>query len=317
MENPMSRKNALCALVVVLLIVAATASHAARKAGVVATPSVNNGDPPPGNAMALSVPQARDMLKMAIRKKYAGNAVRCWNGFCPHVMFSEATSVHVRTAGFDFLSPWTFQAYGPDSPSRDEHGEGMSVNFANFKNQEYIQVIPISSVYPKASWKTYLYNVGYLPDPARFAMQPVILAWSDAATAQAFADAFNRLLYAASHRDSTKELVTFSAAAKAWRENPAKPPLSPEAERQRILAENAIKEKNLDSAVEHFESALEVQPMWPEGWFNLAIIYAEQNNYADATDGMKHYLELVPDAPDAKDAREQMIIWEDKAKHGT
>jgi len=39
------------------------------------------------------------------------------------------------------------------------------------------------------------------------------------------------------------------------------------------------------------------------------------NNYADATDRMKHYLELAPDAPDAKDAREQMIIWEDKAKH--
>jgi hypothetical protein len=30
---------------------------------------------------------------------------------------------------------------------------------------------------------------------------------------------------------------------------------------------------------------------------------------------MKHYLELVPDAPDAKDARTQLIIWEDKAKH--
>jgi hypothetical protein len=30
---------------------------------------------------------------------------------------------------------------------------------------------------------------------------------------------------------------------------------------------------------------------------------------------MNHYLELVPDAPDAKDAREQMIIWEDKARH--
>ena len=29
---------------------------------------------------------------------------------------------------------------------------------------------------------------------------------------------------------------------------------------------------------------------------------------------MKHYLELMPDAPDAKDAHDQMIIWEDKAK---
>jgi len=34
--------------------------------------------------------------------------------------------------------------------------------------------------------------------------------------------------------------------------------------------------------------------MWPAGWYNLALIYAEQNNYADAVDRMKHYLELAP-----------------------
>jgi len=89
--------------------------------------------------------------------------------------------------------------------------------------------------------------------------------WSDEAAAQEFANAFNRLLYAAYHQDGEEEFVTFSADARAWRENPAKPPLSPEADRHRILAENAIKEKNLDSAVEHYESALEAQPMWPAG----------------------------------------------------
>jgi regulator of sirC expression with transglutaminase-like and TPR domain len=110
--------------------------------------------------------------------------------------------------------------------------------------------------------------------------------------------------------------VAFSAAARAWRENPAKPSPSREADQHRVLAENAFREKNLDSAIEHYESALEIQPMWPEGWFNLALIYSELKNYADATDRMKHYLELVPDAPDANDARTQMIIWEDKAaKH--
>ena len=105
----------------------------------------------------------------------------------------------------------------------------------------------------------------------------------------------------------------FQPKAAAWRALPAKPPLSPEAERQRILAENAIQEKDFAAAIEHYESGVETQPMWPAGWYNLALIYAEQNNYADAVDRMKHYLELAPDAPDAKDARTQMIIWEDKA----
>ena len=107
----------------------------------------------------------------------------------------------------------------------------------------------------------------------------------------------------------------FQPKAAAWRALATKPPLGEEADRHRILAENALKEKNMDSAIEHYESALEIQPTWPAGWFNLAVLYAEQKNYADATDAMKHYLELAPDASDAQQARDQMIIWEDKAKH--
>jgi len=45
------------------------------------------------------------------------------------------------------------------------------------------------------------------------------------------------------------------------------------------------------------------------------MIHGELKEYADAADCMKHYLELVPDAPDANDARNQMFIWEDKATH--
>jgi tetratricopeptide (TPR) repeat protein len=141
-------------------------------------------------------------------------------------------------------------------------------------------------------------------------MDVSIFVWSDETAAQEFADAFNRLLYASYHDE---EFVTFSAAVKVWRENPVKPPLTPEADRHRILAENAIQEKKFDSAIEHYESAVEVQPMWLAFWFNLDMLYAEQKDFATAVDRMKHYLELVPDAPDAQNARTQIIIWEDKA----
>jgi len=114
-------------------------------------------------------------------------------------------------------------------------------------------------------------------------------------------------------RSTLTNSATFNAAAKDWRKNSTKPPLSPEAEHQRILAENAIKENDLDSAARHFESLVQAQPMWPNAWFNLAVIYSGQKKYTKAVDCMKHYLTLVPDAPDAKDARTQMIVWEDKA----
>ncbi|MGO9087376.1 MAG: hypothetical protein ACLP6G_07250 [Terriglobales bacterium] len=107
----------------------------------------------------------------------------------------------------------------------------------------------------------------------------------------------------------------FQPVAAAWRALPTKPPLGPEADREWILAENALEEKNTDSAIAHYGAALAIQQTWPTGWFNLAVIYGEQNKYADAAWCMKHYLELAPDAPDARSAREQIIIWEDKASH--
>lgn len=113
----------------------------------------------------------------------------------------------------------------------------------------------------------------------------------------------------------TKNFEQFRQRAEIWRATNPKPPLDSMADREWILAENATKEKNLDSATQHYEVAVRLQPMWPVGWFNLAMIYGEQNKYAEAADRMRHYLELVPDAPDATNARAQMIIWEDKARH--
>ena len=121
----------------------------------------------------------------------------------------------------------------------------------------------------------------------------------------------NRLVYAAHHQE---DFSAFSAAAKAWRENPGKPPLSPEAERLKAATEKALEEQNIDAAVEKYERGVEIQPMWPEGWYSLATLYAPQNNYPGASNCMRHYLELVPDAPDAKEAREKMISWETKPK---
>ena len=55
-------------------------------------------------------------------------------------------------------------------------------------------------------------------------------------------------------------------------------------------------------------------PPWAAGWFNAALLYGEFGEYEYAADRMKRYLLLVPDAPDAKAAREKMIVWEEKAK---
>ena len=238
---------------------------------------------------------------------------------CATSILSEATDIRVRASGFDLAAPYTFQINagplnsnaGKVSVNFNKAGSNTKVTGGEIDAADYVQAYILSSSSPKVTWSpTPLYSVGFLPSPGGSGMDVSLFVWSDEAAAQEFADAFNRLLYAAYHNE---EFVTFGAAAKAWRENPVKPPLTPEADRHRILAENAIQEKKFDSAIGHYESAVELQPMWPAFWFNLGMLYAEQKDFATAVDRMKHYLELVPDAPDAQNARTQMIIWEDKA----
>jgi hypothetical protein len=70
--------------------------------------------------------------------------------------------------------------------------------------------------------------------------------------------------------------------------------LNPEANRERILAEDAVHDKNWDSALEHYRKGVVAQPRWSAGWWNLALIYAQEKaDYADAALCMRHYVELI------------------------
>jgi hypothetical protein len=108
------------------------------------------------------------------------------------------------------------------------------------------------------------------------------------------------------------DLADCRASAKVWREMEAKPEIPEEVYRRNVIAENAIKEKNFDKAAEEYAAALKQYPTWPQGRFNLAYIAGERKAYRVAILHMKCYLELVPDAPDARAARDRVIIWEDK-----
>lgn len=132
-----------------------------------------------------------------------------------------------------------------------------------------------------------------------------------AADAQSLADALNRLR---SFVRATDTLRTFPQQAAAWRALASKPPVPEEVRVQRLLAENAVKEKKPEEALSHYETGLELYPTWPQGYFNAALINAELGAYAEAIEYMQAYLELVPDAPDAQAARDQIVIWKYKAK---
>jgi len=70
---------------------------------------------------------------------------------------------------------------------------------------------------------------------------------------------------------------------------------------------------NFDGAFEHYAKALAIAPWWPEGRFNRALILGELKRYSEAVREMKRYLQLVPDAPNARASQDKIYEWEGKA----
>lgn len=160
--------------------------------------------------------------------------------------------------------------------------------------------------------------------------QALKLVWdSDRSNyAERFANAFNRLLpYAQNYNPANSHFPPpceeqaqgafwndFHQKAAAWGALSTKPPMSDDVRQHRLLAEDAMKEKHMDTAIAEYEGGLAIDPLWPQGHFNAALLYGEQKDYEDAVWHMRAYLELAPDAPDAQAARDQLLLWQGKLK---
>lgn len=244
----------------------------------------SRGDAPPGAAASLTVQAAKAQLVAAERQVAWFCPGLCVRQFHPTTFRVRSTGIQVEGDGFERIV-WSLH--------QDSYVE------ASKNSGKY--VVDLRRLFQKRA-------------PASGG----IWVFDSEATARQFADALNRLILASWKNElqsaDNEEFDRFRAMAKTWREAAVKPALTDEADRHRILAENAIAEKNPQSALNHYESGLESDPLWPQGWYNAAVLSAELKNYDDAADDMRHYLEMMPDAPDAKAAREQMIIWQDKAQ---
>ena len=126
-----------------------------------------------------------------------------------------------------------------------------------------------------------------------------------------FVAALNRL--AAFAADKANPLNDFPAQAAAWRALATKPPLPDAARVRSLLAEDAVRNKKPQEALKYYQQALDIYALWPQGWFNSALISAELADYDGAAEYMQNYLLLVPDAPDARQAHDQLEMWKIKA----
>jgi tetratricopeptide (TPR) repeat protein len=138
------------------------------------------------------------------------------------------------------------------------------------------------------------------------------LTWHDEKDARLFTRAFNRLVYDARKGTADDDLAAFGAQAAQMRSAGTKPPEG--WEKYQLLAEQAVKDTDYVKAINNYEDGVAAYPLWAEGWFNAALLYDGLKEYESAANRMRHYLILDPNAPDAKAARDKIVIWDDKAK---
>jgi len=86
--------------------------------------------------------------------------------------------------------------------------------------------------------------------------------------------------------------------------------LTEEARKAVIRAEIYTQEGKFEKAIEEYKNALRISPFFPALYKALALNYAQIKEYKKAIKNMNIYLELYPDAPDLRQAKDQIYKWE-------
>lgn len=113
---------------------------------------------------------------------------------------------------------------------------------------------------------------------------------------------------------SGKQYEQFEPIASRYRASNPKPAVTEEIRRFQVMAVDAVREKHFGVAADDYLNALKITPWWPQGHFNAALLLAQIQYYGEAIEHMKKYLMLVPDAPNARAAQDQIYRWQSEAQ---
>ncbi|MGC8814556.1 tetratricopeptide repeat protein [Dictyoglomus sp.] len=86
--------------------------------------------------------------------------------------------------------------------------------------------------------------------------------------------------------------------------------LTEEARKMVIRAEVYTSEGKFEEAIKEYKKALKESPFFPALYKALALNFAQLKDYKQAIKNMNIYLDLYPDAPDARTAKDEIYRWE-------
>ncbi|RJR32795.1 MAG: hypothetical protein C4576_29380 [Desulfobacteraceae bacterium] len=139
------------------------------------------------------------------------------------------------------------------------------------------------------------------------------LGFESLSTAQKVADAlyFIRQALWRIEEQRKEKLALFEPKAAEYRALKIKPPMSEELRRMVVQANLMSEQKKYAEAIKQYSSIIEIEPIsYPAAYFNLALLLAQDKKPLSAIYNMKHYLLLVPNAPDARGAQDKIYEWE-------
>lgn len=118
--------------------------------------------------------------------------------------------------------------------------------------------------------------------------------------------------YAQALRSGQQRLAdtAFAELARVYRDLPEKPVLTEEGRRHLVQANAHLQAKRYDEAIAAYNHLIQTNPWWPEGFYNRAHVLANRQYYAPAIETMRRYLQLVPDAANARTAQDRIYEWE-------
>jgi tetratricopeptide (TPR) repeat protein len=109
--------------------------------------------------------------------------------------------------------------------------------------------------------------------------------------------------------DATAALIRQRAAI-LLKSDPTASELPEQARRFALRGDVLIKEGSFAEALAEYRSALRIAPLSPQLHFNTALIHGQLKSYQAAIRSMTVYLQLAPDAPNARAAKDEIYKWE-------
>jgi tetratricopeptide (TPR) repeat protein len=107
------------------------------------------------------------------------------------------------------------------------------------------------------------------------------------------------------------QLAEFKMKSSEYLSKEVKPDLSEEQRKFVVQANAASEEKKYALALEMYDKVFQINPYsYPQGYYNAALIAAQQQDFALAIFNMNKYIILSPNAEDTRKAQDKIYEWE-------